>query len=89
VPGPSLRAAIDAKAISLALGEGLVEGMRLRWSTELPGVELAFTDKFPTATPAVAGRIEEDAVVLDPRTVGPYEDRVLLEAVREALAAGE
>jgi L-seryl-tRNA(Ser) seleniumtransferase len=37
-------------------------------------------------SPPVVGRIEEGAVVLDPRTVGPGEDERLLEAVRAALA---
>jgi len=41
------------------------------------------------ASPPVVGRIEEEAVVLDPRTVGPREDEGLVEAVRAALAAGE
>jgi L-seryl-tRNA(Ser) seleniumtransferase len=39
-------------------------------------------------SPPVVGRIEEDAVVLDPRTVGPGEDELLVEAVRAALAEG-
>ena len=38
--------------------------------------------------PPVIGRIEEGAVVLDPRTVGPDEDEALLTAVRAALADG-
>ncbi|TMC46144.1 MAG: L-seryl-tRNA(Sec) selenium transferase, partial [Chloroflexi bacterium] len=36
--------------------------------------------------PPVIGRIEQDRVYLDPRTVLPGEDDVLLEAVRAALA---
>jgi L-seryl-tRNA(Ser) seleniumtransferase len=34
----------------------------------------------------VVGRIEEDRVVLDPRTVMPGEDDAVVRAVREALA---
>jgi L-seryl-tRNA(Ser) seleniumtransferase len=37
--------------------------------------------------PPVIGRIEEDRVVLDPRTVMPGEDAALVRGVREALAA--
>ncbi len=36
--------------------------------------------------PPVIGRIEEGAVVLDPRTVGPGEDEALLATVRAALS---
>jgi L-seryl-tRNA(Ser) seleniumtransferase len=36
--------------------------------------------------PPVVGRIEQGAVVLDPRTVGPAEDEALLATVREALS---
>ena len=36
-------------------------------------------------TPVIA-RIEEDRVLLDPRTVLPEEDEVLLQGVRAALA---
>jgi L-seryl-tRNA(Ser) seleniumtransferase len=36
--------------------------------------------------PPVIGRIEDDRVVLDPRTVMPWEDDVVVRRVREALA---
>jgi L-seryl-tRNA(Ser) seleniumtransferase len=39
------------------------------------------------ATPPVVARVESDRVVLDPRTVLPGEDEVLLAGVRAALAA--
>ncbi len=38
--------------------------------------------------PPVVGRIEEGALVLDPRTVGPGEDEALLAAIRAALSNG-
>lgn len=38
--------------------------------------------------PPVVARIEEGALVLDPRTVAPAEDEALLRALRAALAAG-
>ena len=39
------------------------------------------------ADPPVAARIEEDRVLLDPRTVLSEEDGPLLQAVRDALEA--
>lgn len=38
--------------------------------------------------PPVVGRIEDGALVLDPRAVAPAEDEVLVRALRAALAAG-
>jgi hypothetical protein len=35
----------------------------------------------------VIGRIERDTLLLDPRTVDPREDRLLMEAVRAACCA--
>lgn len=39
--------------------------------------------------PPVVARIEDDRVVLDPRTVMPWEDEVVVRGVRAALGAGE
>ena len=36
--------------------------------------------------PPVVGRIESDALLLDPRTVAPAEDAILVTAVKKALA---
>jgi len=41
-----------------------------------------------TGHPPVVGRIEAEALLLDPRTVLPHQDRELVEAVRKALASG-
>jgi L-seryl-tRNA(Ser) seleniumtransferase len=41
-----------------------------------------------SGSPAVIGRIEEGALVLDPRTVDPVDDEALLSAVRRALGSG-
>jgi L-seryl-tRNA(Ser) seleniumtransferase len=38
--------------------------------------------------PPIVARIEDDRVVLDPRTVMPWEDEVVVRVLREALAAG-
>jgi L-seryl-tRNA(Ser) seleniumtransferase len=39
-----------------------------------------------TGEPAVVARVERDAVLLDPRTVAPHEDKALVAAVTAALA---
>jgi L-seryl-tRNA(Ser) seleniumtransferase len=44
-------------------------------------------ERLRTGEPAVVARVERDAVLLDPRTVMPAEDRKLLAAVRSALEA--
>ncbi|WP_176067041.1 L-seryl-tRNA(Sec) selenium transferase [Anaeromyxobacter diazotrophicus] len=62
----------------------------------LPTRVLALPSRAPDALaarlrrgdPAVVGRIEEGALVLDPRAVAPGEDELLVRAVRAALAAG-
>ena len=46
----------------------------------------ALARKLRAHDPPVVARIERDAVVLDPRTVQPREDRVVVEALRAALA---
>jgi L-seryl-tRNA(Ser) seleniumtransferase len=50
----------------------------------LPADELA--RRLRAHEPPVVARIERDAVLLDPRTVEPREDRVVIEALRGALA---
>jgi L-seryl-tRNA(Ser) seleniumtransferase len=40
-----------------------------------------------TGHPPVVGRIEAEALLLDPRTVLPHQDRELVEAVKKALAS--
>jgi len=45
----------------------------------------ALAKRLRTGRTAVVGRIEHDALLLDPRTVQPDEDDALVAAVREAL----
>ncbi|GAO04396.1 L-seryl-tRNA(Sec) selenium transferase [Anaeromyxobacter sp. PSR-1] len=52
----------------------------------LPGAPDALAARLRRGDPPVVGRIEEDRVVLDPRTVMPGEDEALVAAVRGALA---
>nr|WP_242393597.1 L-seryl-tRNA(Sec) selenium transferase [Anaeromyxobacter sp. SG63] len=51
------------------------------------GAPDALLARLRRADPPVIGRIEDDRVVLDPRTVLPDEDEALLRGVREALKA--
>jgi L-seryl-tRNA(Ser) seleniumtransferase len=51
-----------------------------------PGDPDALAARLRRADPPLVGRIEEDRVVLDPRTVMPHEDEALVAAVRAALA---
>jgi len=48
----------------------------------------ALARRLRTGDPPVVGRIEAEALLLDPRTVLPHQDRELVEAVRKALASG-
>jgi L-seryl-tRNA(Ser) seleniumtransferase len=41
-----------------------------------------------TGSPAIVARVEDDALLLDPRTVMPSEDRELMTAVGSAIAMG-
>ena len=55
----------------------------------LPALDLeGLSARLRAGSPPVVGRIEEGAVVLDPRTVDPGEDEALIAAVRLALAGG-
>ncbi len=50
-----------------------------------PGAADALAARLRQADPPVVARIEEDRVVLDPRTVMPHEDEAVLRAVRAVL----
>ncbi|HEY8744013.1 MAG TPA: L-seryl-tRNA(Sec) selenium transferase, partial [Chloroflexota bacterium] len=49
----------------------------------VPAVE-EFARRLRTGRPAIVGRIRREAFLLDPRTVGPQEDELLLERVISA-----
>jgi L-seryl-tRNA(Ser) seleniumtransferase len=53
-----------------------------------PGDADALAARLRRADPPVVARIEEDRVVLDPRTVMPHEDEAVVRAVLGALATG-
>jgi L-seryl-tRNA(Ser) seleniumtransferase len=92
-----------AQAISRAIGDGarVVDSDATIGGGSLPGdvlascavrVAVARPDALARALrmgePAVVGRIEEDALLLDVRTVDPRDDDALALAVRSAVAAG-
>ncbi len=73
-----------------AVGGGSLPGERL--PTKLLAIAVDSPDELArrlrTGDPPVVGRIENDRLLFDPRTVLPEEDEVLLEAIERALRAG-
>jgi L-seryl-tRNA(Ser) seleniumtransferase len=75
-----------------AIGGGSLPGETLpSWvlalaSADIPGGTEGVMQRLRQGNPPVVGRIEEDLVLLDPRTVLPEEDESLMAAVRGALA---
>lgn len=88
--GPPARAVAGRSAV----GGGSLPGETLpTWLVALPGEAVpggaeALARRLRTGDPPVVARIEEEQVLLDPRTVLPEEDPLLLEAVRRALGSG-
>ena len=74
------------------IGGGSLPGETLRtWllSLEIDGIDGGADEvarRLRLGEPPVMGRIEEERVLLDPRTVLPEEDEALLQAVRKALS---
>jgi L-seryl-tRNA(Ser) seleniumtransferase len=66
---------------------------------ELPGFAIAvspcrlslqrLSERLRQGTPPVIGRIQDDRLLLDPRTLLPEEDSQLVTAIEEALAVEE
>ena len=85
-----LGAAVDVVPAESTVGGGSLPGERLATTVLAltPGRRGAndLLRRLRESEPPVIGRIEQDRVLLDPRTVLPGEDDVLLEAVRAALA---
>jgi L-seryl-tRNA(Ser) seleniumtransferase len=86
----ALGAAVDVVPAESTVGGGSLPGERLATTVLAltPGRRGAadLLRRLRESEPPVIGRIEQDRVLLDPRTVLPGEDDVLLEAVRAALA---
>jgi L-seryl-tRNA(Ser) seleniumtransferase len=47
----------------------------------------ALARRLRTGDPPLLGRIEQDTLLLDPRTVDPRQDRILVKALHSAVAA--
>ncbi len=79
----------EVRESTSAVGGGSLPDVTLpTWVLALPSPEPdALAARLRRADPPVVARIEDGAVVLDPRTVLPGEDDALLAAVREALSA--
>ena len=89
--------AIGSQGVSLITGQSTIGGGSLPGET-LPTWLLALdpdasaggaeglAQRLRQATTPVVARIENDRVVLDPRTVQPEEEKALVKAVREAMA---
>jgi L-seryl-tRNA(Ser) seleniumtransferase len=67
-------------------GEGLPTWCAAIRPAGMPVGELARALR--TGVPAIAGRVEDGALLLDPRTVDPADDRAVRDALRRALLAG-
>jgi L-seryl-tRNA(Ser) seleniumtransferase len=95
-------ASLDARAQAIAdaiegarvletdatVGGGSLPGETLpSRAVALPGRPTVLLSRLRAGTPAVVGRIEREAVVLDLRTIDPADDEALTAAIRAALAA--
>lgn len=73
--------------VDATIGGGSLPGDRLASvAVRLPGRASALARRLRLGTPAVVGRIEADAVLVDLRTVPPAQDHALASAVTAALA---
>jgi L-seryl-tRNA(Ser) seleniumtransferase len=81
---------VDTAPSESAVGGGSLPGERLPTTvlviTPKPGTAEDLLRRLREQEPPVIGRIEQDRVLLDPRTVLPGEDDALLGAVTRALA---
>lgn len=98
-PGPIRRRArrwvrAAGEAGSLVPGESMVGGgslpgaSRPTWCAAIraPGGATVLAARLRGGRPPVVGRIEDEAVLLDPRTVPPAMDRIVEKAIADALA---
>jgi L-seryl-tRNA(Ser) seleniumtransferase len=82
--------AVDLVPSASTVGGGSLPGERLPTTalaiTQRPGHAADLLRRLREHEPPVIGRIEQDRVLLDPRTVLPDEDDALIDAVVAALA---
>ena len=87
----SLGAGVEVQESVATLGGGSLPGETLEtWVASIaasrhPGGVEGLAASLRTGTPPVMARIEDDRVVLDPRTVLPDQDEALVARVRQAL----
>ena len=88
----SLNCGASVEPSQSAIGGGSLPGETLAtWVLALPrnggtGAPEEIMRRLRESEPPVMGRVEEDRVLFDPRTVSPEEEDSLLGAVRAALA---
>jgi L-seryl-tRNA(Ser) seleniumtransferase len=96
---PALQAAVGERAkLEIVAATATVGGGAMPLA-ELPGFAIAvspcrlslqhLSERLRQGTPPVIGRIQDDRLLLDPRTLLPEEDSQLVTALGEALAVEE
>lgn len=96
---PTLQAIIGERAgLEIVASTATVGGGAMPLA-ELPGFAIAvspcrislqrLSERLRQGTPPVIGRIQDDRLLLDPRTLLPEEDKLLVAALGEALAVDE
>ena len=82
-------AGCDVRESTSAVGGGSLPDVTLpTWVLALPpGAPDPLLARLRACDPPIVARIEDDRVVLDPRTVMPWEDEDVVRGVREALGA--
>lgn len=81
--------AAEAVPCESAVGGGSLPGATLpSWAVALPGVPDTLHGRLRHGDPPVVGRIVADRLLLDLRTVRPYEDADVLAAASAALRSG-
>jgi L-seryl-tRNA(Ser) seleniumtransferase len=84
--------ATDSRALSSesTVGGGSLPGQTLpSWAVALDGSPQRLLGRLRTGIPAVIGRIDDDVVLLDVRTVEPDDDERLVRAIRLAMGKSD
>ena len=86
-PGSDAKVVLAVDRVDSTIGGGSLPGQTLpSWAVVISGpAPQRLLSALRTGDPAVIGRVVDDAVVLDLRTVGPADDHRLADAIRGAL----